>query len=94
MLQPIAVQAQIIETVASTGATSAVQGTVLVDPNSTPLPSPPPSGYGSSAFGFILFPDEAAYQNAFTQDPQTTYLTDNGITFLINKYNGTLLRSE
>jgi prepilin-type N-terminal cleavage/methylation domain-containing protein len=55
---------------------------------------PAPAFSGAGAFGFVLFPDEGAYQNAYTNSPSTTYLTDNGITFLINKYNGILLRSE
>ena len=59
-----------------------------------PTGMPAASLSGSSAFGFIIFPSEEAYQNAYTLSSSTTYLTDNGITFLINKYNGTLLRSE
>jgi len=55
---------------------------------------PVPASSGAAAFGFILFPDEGAYQNAYTNNSSTTYLTDTGITFLISKYNGTLLRSE
>lgn len=49
---------------------------------------------GTSAFGFILFTDEATYQASFRNNPNTTYLYDNGIGFLINRYNGTLLRTE
>jgi prepilin-type N-terminal cleavage/methylation domain-containing protein len=64
--------------------------------SSDSMPVPPSSGY--SAFGFVVFPDETAYQTSFTgnvppADPNH-YLTDTGITFLVNKYNGTLLRSE
>jgi type II secretory pathway pseudopilin PulG len=61
---------------------------------SIPTGMPQISFSGTSAFGFIIFPDEGAYQNAYSNSPSTTYLTDNGITFLVNKYNGTLLRSE
>jgi prepilin-type N-terminal cleavage/methylation domain-containing protein len=78
-----------------TGGTP-LSATILVDPNYVPATAATPAAvYGPSAFGFILFPDEGAYQNAFTNtNGSTTYLTDNGISFLINKYNGTLLRSE
>jgi Tfp pilus assembly protein FimT len=53
-----------------------------------------PATSGTSAFGFILFTDEAAYRQAYTVNPNTTYLIDNGIGFLVNRYNGTLLRTE
>ena len=48
----------------------------------------------ASALGFILFPDETAYRDQYTQNGSTTYLQDQGISFLINRYTGTLIRSE
>jgi prepilin-type N-terminal cleavage/methylation domain-containing protein len=105
----VSVPWSIVSTPVSPLTTSSAQGTTLGIRIRTGLPSgqsglgnlpnipaamPQISFSGNSAFGFILFPDEGAYQNAYTDSASTTYLTDNGITFLINKYNGTLLRSE
>lgn len=85
MITPISSPLQMTVANPITQAPSTITATVLIDPTQPNSPS---------AFGFIVFQDEGAYRNDFAANPATTYMNDNGVTFLVSKYTGHLLRSE